>query len=93
MMKHTMRKRLLALAATVGASILFGVGYIGAQDRLPAMPGADQYARMSPQISGAIVSGAAQGIQWAEDGRSVSYTAAGKNWRFDFASRDRPRPT
>jgi dipeptidyl-peptidase-4 len=83
-MKHTMRKFLLALAA---AGILFGMEPMGAQDRLPAMPGADQYARVTPLINGAIVSGAAQGIQWAEDGRSVSYTAAGKNWRFDFASR------
>jgi hypothetical protein len=86
-MKHTRRKRVLALAATAAASILFGMEHMGAQDRLPAMPGADQYARMQPQINGAIVSGAAAGIQWAEDGRSVSYTATGKSWRFDFASR------
>jgi dipeptidyl-peptidase 4 len=71
----------------VGASVLFYIASTRGQDRLPAMPGADQYARMLPLINGAVVSGAAQGIQWAEDGTSVSYTVAGKSWRFDFSTR------
>jgi dipeptidyl-peptidase-4 len=81
-----MHKRGIALAA-IGTSILLSFASMGAQDRLPAMPGVDQYARVQPQINGAIVSGVAQTIQWAEDGKSFNYVALGKPWRFDVATK------
>ena len=70
----------------VAGTIAFSVVQMGAQDRLKAMPGFDQYSRMQPLIAGAVVSGAAQNIQWAEDGSGITYAAAGKAYHFDFAT-------
>ncbi len=50
------------------------------------MPGYDQYTRMQPLITGAVVSGAAQNIQWTDDGKSFTYGAAGKIYRFDLST-------
>jgi dipeptidyl-peptidase-4 len=66
--------------------LLAGVARFAGQDRLPAMPGSAQYETMRPFVAGAVVSGAVQGIRWADDGKSVSYTAAGKPNRFDIAT-------
>jgi dipeptidyl-peptidase-4 len=56
-----------------------------AQDRLKLMPGYEQFTKMQPQLQGAFVSGAVQNVQWDADGRSFSYSAAGKRYRFDLA--------
>jgi dipeptidyl-peptidase-4 len=73
----------LALA-TLGLSL--GIVPVGAQDRLRSMPGSDQYQKMQPLAQGAVVSGAAQNIQWADDGKAVTYSAAGKAYRFDLTT-------
>jgi dipeptidyl-peptidase-4 len=70
----------------IAGAIALCVVRMAAQDRLKAMPGFDQYTRMQPLIAGAVVSGAAQNIQWAEDGTGVTYAAAGEAYRFDFAT-------
>ena len=57
-----------------------------AQDRLKTMPGYERYARMAPQIAGAVRSGALR-VTWAEDGRSFTYQKDGKWWRYDVAER------
>ena len=57
-----------------------------AQDRLRLMPGYEQYTRMQSQLQTAFVSGAAQGVQWADDSASFRYTL-GDN-RIDSTSRD-----
>ena len=50
------------------------------------MPGYDQYVRMQPILGGAVVSGAATDVQWADDGSSVGYRSAGRSYRFSFAT-------
>jgi dipeptidyl-peptidase-4 len=57
-----------------------------AQDRLPGMPGYEQYTRMAPRIANSIVSGAAANVRWAADSQSVRYTIAGRGYLFDLAS-------
>ena len=74
-----MLKRILLLMLLLGVSLT-------AQDRLKGMPGYDRYTQMQPLINGAVVSGAAQAIRWPGDGKSVSYNAAGKFYRFDFST-------
>jgi len=78
-------RRASVLAVTAVAAV-FGIARIGAQDRLRSMPGAAQYAKMQPLINSAVVSGAAQGIQWSDDGKTVTYNAAGRAYRFDLAA-------
>jgi dipeptidyl-peptidase-4 len=55
-------------------------------DRLAGMPGVEQYQKVQPQIGGSIVSGAIAGAAWADDGRSFTYTHAGRAYRFDLAT-------
>ena len=65
-------------AAAAATSVL-------AQDRLKLMPGFDQYTKMQPQLQGAVVPGTITNVQWSGDA-SISYSAAGKPYRFDFAT-------
>jgi dipeptidyl-peptidase-4 len=55
-----------------------------AQDRLRLMPGYEQHANMQSQLQTAFVSGAAQGVQWADDSRSFRYTVGSTSYRFDL---------
>lgn len=57
-----------------------------AQDRLPSMPGYDQYQKVARQIPTAVKSGAV-GATWADGGKAVEYARDGKRFRFDLASR------
>lgn len=57
-----------------------------AQSRIKTMPGYDDWARVVPQIGGAIKSGAITPV-WAGDSRSFDYTLEGVRWRFDVATR------
>jgi dipeptidyl-peptidase-4 len=59
---------------------------LGAQDRLKAMPGYDNYQKMSREISGAVKSGALT-VQWKDDGSSFEYNWDGKHYRYDVASK------
>jgi len=77
--------RRASVLAVTAVAVVFAIAGIGAQDRLRNMPGAAQYAKMQPLINGAVVSGAVQGIQWSDDGKSVTYNVAGKAYRFDLA--------
>lgn len=70
-----------------GLSVVLGIAYVGAQDRISNMPGYERYMKIQPLIGNSFVSGAARGIQWSADGQSVAYSVAGKNYRFDLASR------
>jgi dipeptidyl-peptidase-4 len=66
---------------------------LAAQDRLAGMPGYDQFTKMQPVISAAWgpqapeTSGAATDMAWSSDGRTVMYTASGKDRRFDVATK------
>ncbi len=79
-------RKLGARAAIVAITLIaFAVAYSGAQDRLKAMPGYDQYTKMQPLISGAVVSGALN-VSWAEDGKAFTYTHDGKAYAFDVVT-------
>ena len=72
--------------AVLACALAAGVITLGAQDRLPQMPGVDNHTRMLPQLSASVTSGAVSNVQWAADGRSFSYVHAGKSYRFDLAT-------
>ena len=57
-----------------------------AQDRLKTMPGYEQYAKMAPQISSAIKSGALA-VTWKDGGQAFEYTFDGKKFRYDIATK------
>lgn len=69
---------------TIGIGSAASVG--GAQDRLPSMPGHAQFQKMRAEIPNAVRSGAITPA-WEADGRSFTYTADGKRWRFDVATK------
>jgi len=68
--------------ACVTLALLAAVSPVRGQDRLPAMPGYDQYEQMRPEIPGSVTSGALR-VSWEEDGAAFTYN---REWR---ASRDR----
>ena len=57
-----------------------------AQDRLKSMPGYARYAKLAPQITGSLKSGAIV-PSWSEDGASFEYALDGKRYRYDIAAR------
>jgi dipeptidyl-peptidase-4 len=75
-------KRTLALIFTLTIAAVA----LSAQDRLKLMPGYDNYTKMQPQLTGAVVPGTVQALQWTADGTALTYTSAGKAYRLDFAT-------
>lgn len=67
----------LALAMAAPAAL--------AQSRILTMPGYENWAQVSPQISGSVKLGSIS-AQWAEDSKSFDYSFDGKRWRFDLAT-------
>jgi len=57
-----------------------------AQSRIKSMPGHEDWAKVVPQISGAIRTGAVAPV-WAGDSRSFDYIIDGVRWRFDVATK------
>lgn len=85
----TFRLRVVPAANAVrGAFALSLVALLaaGAQDRLKAMPGYDQYARMQPQLQGAVKSGDVR-AQWVDASKALEYQFDGKWYRFDLATK------
>ena len=74
--------RVISLAALVATII---VPHAQAQDRLKAMPGYDQFTRMSAQRAGAVTSGRVSGT-WADSGKAFDYMLDGKRLRYDVAT-------
>ncbi len=60
-------------------------GELSAQDRLPSMPGYDNYQKMSKELPGAIKYGTVSPT-WKEEGKSFEYRHDGKIIRFDTAT-------
>jgi dipeptidyl-peptidase-4 len=87
--KFVKRPSSLALVRSVSALALVGVYVLdplSAQDRLKGMPGYERYQKVSPQLNGAVRSGAVNGT-WSADSRSFEYELDGKRYRFDVASK------
>lgn len=76
-------------AAVLSAALLLVGGVVvvlPAQDRLKEMPGYARYAELAPKINGAVVRGQVT-PDWADDGKSFSYSLGGKRYRYDVARR------
>ncbi|MGH9841441.1 MAG: DPP IV N-terminal domain-containing protein [Blastocatellia bacterium] len=58
----------------------------GAQDRLKAMPGYEQYQKMIREIAGAVKPGAVQ-VTWIDGGKAFEYRKDGKAFRYDIATK------
>ncbi len=69
----------LVATPVVAALVLVtsGVTAAAAQQRLPTLPGYQQYAAVAPQLRGAVVSGAIRG-EWDEDGARFVWTQEGQ---------------
>jgi dipeptidyl-peptidase-4 len=84
-----MKSRILAHAAIVVgllSVLVLSFAYLGAQDRLSAMPGYDQFMKMQAAVGGsAFVSGQIN-VTWAADAQSFTYATGGKAYRFDLAT-------
>ena len=72
------------LAAAALATVMWTPA--GAQDRLKAMPGYDQFQKMSREIPGSVKLGALA-VRWKDDGSSFEYAWDGKQYRYDVATR------
>ncbi len=71
-----------------GAACAIAMGlsqFLGAQDRLPLMPGYDRYEKLRREISGSIVR-ANITPRWEEGGTFV-YSFGGKQFRYDIAAK------
>lgn len=93
-----MQKRLPWIRVTVlggaAAALIFAssLGFGRTQDRLPAMPGYDQYQRMSRQIAGSVKLGVAT-VAWKDGGKAFEYRRDDKTVRYDIAARKFQEPT
>ena len=76
------KKQMYILVALVFALTCI-LGTSLAQDRLPSMPGYEQYQKMSPQLRGAVKQGSVN-VTWAEDGKSFEYSFDGKKYQYDL---------
>ena len=57
-----------------------------AQDRLKAMPGYEQFQKMSREIPGSVKLGSLS-VQWKDDGSSFEYAWDGKRYRYDVVAK------
>jgi dipeptidyl-peptidase-4 len=67
--------------------VLVGIFPVSAQsqDRLPQMPGYDQYQEVSPLIRDSYVSGALS-VTWADDGDTFQWVRNGERFEYDISS-------
>ena len=57
-----------------------------AQDRLKGMPGYERYQKMSREIPNSVKMGTIA-VTWKDDGKGLEYRSDGKNYRYDFETR------
>lgn len=69
----------------VGLALAMATPAAQAQSRILTMPGYENWAKVSPQISGSVKLGSIN-ASWAEDSKSFDYSLDGKRWRFDLAT-------
>ena len=80
-----LRPAKLALFLPLAVMPAFGRPSLNAQDRLTRLPGYERYERMARDIPGAMQSGAIS-TDWTS-ATTFDYTRAGKQYRFDVATR------
>lgn len=64
------------------AFLTFGNLLVQAQDKLKKMPGYDRYMEMAPKLYSSIKR-APTSVQWAEDGKTFTYSENGKTYKYD----------
>jgi dipeptidyl-peptidase-4 len=80
--------RVTVVSAVAVAGCLAALAPLGAQDRLSAMPGYQQFRKIQDAaVAGAPVVSGALTVNWAADGQSFTYATRGKAYRFDLATR------
>jgi dipeptidyl-peptidase-4 len=84
-MRQDTVNRVGVTCAAIGL-LVFGVASIGAQDRLPTMPGYDQFSRMQEQRAEGTFTSGALTATWADDSQSFTFAADGMMHRFDVSS-------
>ena len=84
MLQRVMSRTGFAVAA-MAAAWLWAPAH--AQDRLKAMPGYEQFQKMSREISGSVKLGSLA-VQWKEDGSSFEYAWDGKRYHYDVAAKE-----
>jgi dipeptidyl-peptidase-4 len=72
--------------AAVVAALALSQGVVLSQDRLPTMPGYEQYQRLAREIPSAVRSGALT-VTWSDDSRAFEYARDGRRYRFDVVAR------
>lgn len=82
----TVRTSRGTLRRVLSTFLIFAAAPAGlqAQDRLRTLPRYDQYARLAPQISSSVQSGALS-VTWVDGGSALEYGFDGKRWRYDIA--------
>ncbi|HZS08290.1 MAG TPA: DPP IV N-terminal domain-containing protein [Blastocatellia bacterium] len=76
------RSLIVALALALGLMPITA----GGQDRLKAMPGYEQYQKMSRELPGAVKPGLLA-VTWKDNGKSFEYRKDGKLYHYDIATR------
>ena len=77
----------VASACAAAAFVAAAFAVLPAQDRLAAMPGADQFERMRPiveRVNNALTGGVQP--RWGDDSRSLTYTVAGRSYQVELAT-------
>jgi dipeptidyl-peptidase 4 len=80
--------RLFSALAPLSAMLLVARA-APAQDRLPKMPGYDNYVRMSREIGAAarpVLQSSVYSVVWLPNGGGLQYATNGKTYRYDFAT-------
>ena len=86
------RWRVLILVVCAGLLYALAPGGSGAQDRLPKMPGYENYTRMTREINAAarpLFQSSVNSVVWLANGSGVEYGLNGKFYRYDFAAHQR----
>src|SRR5690349_11427872 len=81
----------LSLVSFFAAGVAISDSVI-AQDRLPKMPGYENYLRMSREINAAarpLFQSSVSSVVWLASGNGFEYALGGKFYRYDFASGQR----
>jgi dipeptidyl-peptidase-4 len=85
-MPHRLIGRVSWQGSVALAVVVLAPALVGAQDRLKTMPGYEQYARVSPQITGSLKLGVVQPF-WTDSGKAFEYQQDAKWYRYDVATR------
>jgi dipeptidyl-peptidase 4 len=74
-----------SLVIALAVALCFVSATSSAQDRLKAMPGYEQFQKMSREIPGSVKMGSLT-VTWKDGGKAFEYTKDGKSYRYDIAT-------